>query len=366
MGHVTSEGGRLVQKHNQNCDCCPKYRIETVEELEQWRTWKRAEAERQAELERNLREAEARRKVQAEKERALWQRVAERKRENRKRKRFDEEKDHTWLLSHTGKLSYRERRLRDELLQKRAKREEARRNPVVLVDDDGDGTAVPTTREERPMKIKDEYGLTEQLANIKEEPVSTKREELAGEWRPTALPTPPPSSQPEQQADASKTIIIDLGDEDEEDEEAPNPRPKERAAVELDMPSISGDEQLRESAPLPSSSAFLPDRPENLVPTTPRSRLTVHLDHLHSLESHRLEAAPKEDKWQHHNTLHVPLRSRAAANLLLFVETHMKSTSSLKIQGELSYGPMRHVTSASVYGPLIITPCPAWEYIQNT
>lgn len=36
MGRVSSEGGQLVQKYSQNFDCCPKYKIITVEQLERW------------------------------------------------------------------------------------------------------------------------------------------------------------------------------------------------------------------------------------------------------------------------------------------------------------------------------------------
>jgi hypothetical protein len=124
-------------------------------------------------------------------------------------------------LSHTCKLSRLEQRLRDELLQKRAKREKARRNPIVLVDDED--SAVITKREE---PVKTESGLTEQLANIKEEPVSAKTEELTDEWLLTVLPTPPPSSQPEQHIDATKRITIDLGDEDRRTESRQTPSRK--------------------------------------------------------------------------------------------------------------------------------------------
>lgn len=193
----TSQG--FTQDPRQKCDCCPHYAVQSWDELEQWRRFQHA------------------RKARAERDRALWQRVAERKREARKRKRFDEEKEHAWLLSHTGKLSIREQRIREELLRKRARREEARSNPIVLDDDEDDSIANPARSEEH-VNVKVENGALNELANLEEEPVHFKVEDLAEDHSTISLPTPPPSGQSEEQAYAApKTIIIDLGDEEDEE-----------------------------------------------------------------------------------------------------------------------------------------------------
>lgn len=165
-------------------------------------------------------------RVQAEKDRdrAFWQRVAERKREDRKRKRFDEEQAHAWLLTHTGKLSYPEQKLRDELLRKRAKREDAQRNPIVLLDDDNDTKVA--------------------IAPVKDVPVKKKVEQETTTTLTTALPTPPPSSPAEESTQRQKaTIVIDLGEEgnDEEDENEVTVKVEALSTGELDKASSNSD-----------------------------------------------------------------------------------------------------------------------------
>lgn len=94
MPHYVKTARGFTADPLSSCKCCPHYFVHTWEQVEEWRSW------------------ELDRKAQADKDRAMWQRVAERKREANRRKRFDEEKEHAWLLNHTGKLSVREQRIR--------------------------------------------------------------------------------------------------------------------------------------------------------------------------------------------------------------------------------------------------------------
>ena len=112
-----------------------------------------------------------------------------------KRKRQDDE---DWLLTHTGRLSFREHKAKEKLLDRRTRSEITRLNPITIEDEEDDSRAAETS----------------------------------------TLPTPPASSPPGSEA---PVIIIDLQSDDDEDIKLPTPLPLSQPPVKIEQDVTSVD-----------------------------------------------------------------------------------------------------------------------------